>query len=124
MKSKVYFAAAKDANDIRTVNGKLKRLLEKSRVLDFIQKEYRVAIKIHFGEEGNTGFVKPEHVRLVCAAISDKGAKAFLAETNTLYKGRRTNSREHLLIAAEHGFRKEITGAEIVIPDDSQKKTP
>ncbi len=122
MKSTVYFIAVKDTNDIRSVNEKLKRLLEKSRVLDFIRREYRVAVKIHFGEEGNTGFVRPEYVRAVCDAISDKGAKAFLAETNTLYKGRRTNSREHLLIAAEHGFRKETIGAEIVIPDDSKKE--
>ena len=122
MKSKVYFIAVKDTNDIRSVNEKLKRLLEKSRVLDFIRREYRVAVKIHFGEEGNTGFVRPEYVRAVCDAISDKGAKAFLAETNTLYKGSRTNSRDHLKIAAEHGFTKETTGAEIVIPDDSQKE--
>jgi uncharacterized Fe-S center protein len=77
---------------------------------------------MHFGEEGNTGFVKPEYVRIVCDATSEKGVKASLSETNTLYKGRRTNSQEHLAIAALHGFTKERIGVDIVIPDDSKKE--
>jgi hypothetical protein len=36
MKSKVYFIAVQDANDLQAVNVKLKKLLEESRVLDFI----------------------------------------------------------------------------------------
>jgi hypothetical protein len=121
-KSRVYFIPVSEADKTAVVAEKLKRLLAESRVLDFLLKDYRVAVKIHFGEEGNTGFVKPKYVKVVCDAVSRKGAKAFLSETNTLYKGSRTNSRDHLAIAAEHGFTKETTGAKIVIPDDSQKE--
>ena len=121
-KSKVYFIPVSEQDKSPIIAKKLRNLLSESRILDFLSRGQRVAVKIHFGEEGNTGFVKPEHVRIVCDAISDKGAKAFLSETNTLYKGRRTNSQEHLAIAAEHGFTKERMGVDIIIPDDSKKE--
>lgn len=121
-KSRVYFIPVSETDTTEVAEGKLKKLLTESRILNFLSKGQRVAVKMHFGEEGNTGFVKPEYVRIVCAAVSDKGAKAFLSETNTLYKGRRTNSKEHLAIAAEHGFSKESIGVDIIIPDDSKKE--
>lgn len=97
-------------------------MLKESKVLDFLSKDYRAALKMHFGEEGNTGFVKPEYVRVISDGVLARGAKAVLADTNTLYRGRRTNSKDHLAIAAEHGFTKEAIGIEIVIPDDSQEE--
>ncbi len=121
-KSKVYFIPVEEADKSALVVEKLKKLLSESKVLDFLSKDDKAAVKIHFGEEGNTGFVKPEYVKIICAAALGKGAKVFLADTNTLYKGRRTNSKDHLIIAAEHGFTKNNTGAEIVIPDDTSKE--
>lgn len=121
-KSRVYFIPVREEEKTAGVAEKLKRLIVESMVLDFLLRDFRAAIKIHFGEEGNTGFVKPEYVKVICEAVSHKGAKGFLAETNTLYKGRRTNSRDHLEIAAEHGFTKETIGADIIIPDDTKKE--
>lgn len=122
MKSKVYFIPAKETDSLEVISARLKTLIDKSGVLDFIRPEYKTAVKIHFGEEGNTGFVKSEYVRLVCQGILKRGAKASLSDTNTLYRGRRTNSKDHLRIAAEHGFTKEAVGVDIVIPDDSKKE--
>jgi hypothetical protein len=122
MKSKVYFVPIDNADDSRIISRKLQRLLEESRLLDFIRKDYRVALKMHFGEEGNTGFVKPEYVRIVCDGIFVKGATALIADSNTLYRGRRTNSSDHLAIAREHGFTPESTGAEVIVPDDNKKE--
>ncbi|MFH0826585.1 MAG: DUF362 domain-containing protein [Candidatus Omnitrophota bacterium] len=119
MKSKVFFIPVSETDAIALIAEKLKKLLTESRILDCLSARDRVAVKIHFGEEANTGFIRPEYARVVCDAISLKGAKAFLAETNTLYKGKRTNSKEHLALAASHGFTQEAVGAEIVIPDDS-----
>ena len=64
MKSKVYFIEVKDASDIWTVNNRLNKLLQESKVLDFIRKDSNIAIKLHFGEAGNGNFVRPEHVRV------------------------------------------------------------
>jgi len=122
MKSKVYFISVKNSDNLQVVNAKLKLLLDKSKVLAFIRKESRVAIKLHFGEEGNTGFVRPEHLRVICDEISANGGSALLSDANTLYRGRRLNSKDHLKIAYEHGFTKEITGADVVIPDDTNKE--
>ncbi|MFH0913385.1 MAG: DUF362 domain-containing protein, partial [Candidatus Omnitrophota bacterium] len=70
----------------------------------------------------NTGFVKPQYLRVICDGILAKGARVFLCDTNTLYRGQRTNSKDHLAIAALHGFTKEATGVEVIIPDDSQSE--
>ncbi|MCX5686728.1 MAG: DUF362 domain-containing protein [Candidatus Omnitrophica bacterium] len=121
MKSKVYFIPVKDSENNLSACVELKRLLEKSRVLDVVGKENKVAVKIHFGEKGNTGFVRPEFARLVCDSITAKGAIPYLTDTNTLYRGRRTNSKDHIEMAREHGFTKDSTGARIIIPDDSKK---
>ncbi|MFH1888821.1 MAG: DUF362 domain-containing protein [Candidatus Omnitrophota bacterium] len=122
MKSKVYFVAAKDANDIDSVNESLKRLIEDSKVLDFIRKGQKAAVKLHFGEEGNIGFVRPTHLRVICNEIISRGAVAFLSDANTLYRGRRLNSKDHLALAREHGFTKEAVGVDTVIPDDNKKE--
>ena len=122
MKSKVYLARLENFAPAQAVADKLKHLLKESCVLDFIQPNFKVAVKMHFGEEGNTGFVKPEYLRVVSNAISLKGATASIADTNTLYRGRRTNSVEHLALAAEHGFTRETMSAEVVVPDDSNKE--
>ena len=121
MKSPVYFIAVKDADDIRDVNGKLEVLIRESRVLDVLRKEYTVGVKAHFGEKGNTGFVRPAHVGLICREVAGRSASAFLSDANTLYRGQRLNSADHLAIAREHGFTKETVGIDIVIPDDSKE---
>lgn len=122
MKSKVFFVRVSEAEGIQGIVKKAAALRDESRVLDCISQTDSVAVKIHFGEEGNTGHVKPECARVICDGISAKGAKAFLSDTNTLYRGKRTNSRDHLAIARAHGFTREALGIDIVIPDDSIKE--
>lgn len=122
MKSKVYFAAVNNSDSASLINQKLADLIQKSNILDFIRPQNKVAVKMHFGEEGNTGFVKPRYLRAICDGISSKRAIPFISDTNTLYKGRRTNSKDHLELAREHGFTKESTGAKIVIPDETRKE--
>lgn len=76
-----------------------------------------VAVKMHFGEKGNTGFVKPEYVRSILEEIKRGGGKPFLTDTNTLYRGQRSNSVDHLEQAYEHGFTPENVGAPVIIAD-------
>ena len=80
-----------------------------------------MALKVHFGEAGNTGFVQPQHMRVISDALKAKGAQAFLTDANTLYRGRRLNAQDHLALAYEHGFTNEVTGMNVVIPDDTNK---
>jgi uncharacterized Fe-S center protein len=101
---------------------KIKSLIIESKVLDFIRTGYNVAVKAHFGEKGNTGFINPAYAGVICRQILDKGATAFLSDANTLYRGERLNSKDHLKLAFEHGFTKEVTGVDVIIPDDTKKE--
>ncbi len=119
IKSKVYFAAVKETDPVEVVKKKLAKLLEASKVLDCVRAGDEVAVKMHFGEKGNTGYVKPEYVKVICDDISGRKAAPLLTDTNTLYHGMRAITEEHLAIARDHGFSKERAGAEVVIPDDN-----
>lgn len=122
MKSKVYFISVDNSDSPQDIRQKFRRLLKECRLLDFIRKNDKVALKMHFGEEGNTGYVKPEYVRVACENIIERQAACFLTDTNTLYRGQRTNVGDHLKIAHEHGFSKENCLASVVIADDTKKE--
>jgi hypothetical protein len=70
------------------------------------------AIKTHFGEKGNLGYVRPALVRPVAARIKELGAKPFLTDANTIYVGQRAESVSHMEVARSHGF----TGEEVLCP--------
>ncbi|MFA5177290.1 MAG: DUF362 domain-containing protein [Candidatus Omnitrophota bacterium] len=120
MKSRVYFTRVSEADSIAVVQDKLLRLLDGSNLFASIQPSDSVAVKMHFGEEGNTGFVRPEYLKVICAKIKEKAALPFLSDTNTLYKGSRTNSQDHLKLAYKHGFTPAKVGAQVIIPDERE----
>jgi len=122
-KTQVFFIPVKDTDAVPAVQGQLRRLLEASRILSFVQPSARVILKIHFGEEKNTGFVKPEYARVVSEQIIQAGGLPVLSDTNTLYRGMRTNSSDHLKIAARHGFVTETTRAEVFIPENAAENS-
>lgn len=74
-------------------------------------------IKLHFGEEGNTGYIKAPLVRTIVERCMTAGAKPFLSDTNTLYVRQRHNAIDHLALAAKHGFTLENTGCPVIIAD-------
>ena len=76
-----------------------------------------IAIKIHFGEMGGDAFINPIFVRPVVDLIKEAGGRPFLTDTNTLYKGSRHNSVDHLETAILHGFDYSVVGAPIIIAD-------
>jgi len=76
-----------------------------------------VAIKLHFGEEGNTGFVHPIFVRKVVSRVKKAGGSPFLTDANTLYSGQRGNAVDHLTCAVQHGFSYATVEAPVIIAD-------
>jgi len=82
-----------------------------------IDQDHLTAIKMHFGEKGNTSFIDPAYVKRVVTWVKKKGILPFLTDTNTLYKGSRSTTPSHLATASEHGFNFESIGAPIVIAD-------
>ncbi|MCQ9207944.1 MAG: DUF362 domain-containing protein, partial [Omnitrophica bacterium] len=120
--SKVYFISVDQADSRQLISLKLTRLLKESRLFNCLDKGDRVAIKVHFGDEGNTGFVRPQYIRVIRDVIVKKQASCFVADTNTLYRGRRMNSEDHLELAYQHKFTPDVVGAEVLIPDDTKEE--
>jgi uncharacterized Fe-S center protein len=112
MQSKV-FALRKSKSDL---------VKEIHRLYDAVAKEIvqsgeSVAVKLHFGEPGNTAYLKPQYVKPIVDLIKKQGALPFLTDANTLYKGGRSDSKTHLESAHKHGYSKETMGADVIIAD-------
>ena len=89
----------------------------KAGLKEKIKPKELVAIKLHFGEMGNSAFIRPIFVREIVSEIKKLGAKPFLTDANTLYVGSRSNSVDHLETAIKNGFSYATVGAPIVICD-------
>ncbi|MBU1185337.1 MAG: DUF362 domain-containing protein [Acidobacteria bacterium] len=84
---------------------------------NLIEKGDLTAVKIHFGEQGTTGYIKPAWLTAVVDDLKKRKVRAFWTDTNTLYVGRRSNAVEHLQLAQGHGFSLERTRLPVLIAD-------
>lgn len=82
-----------------------------------IEEDDLVALKMHFGEGDKPQVVPPPLVKTVIEKVSDLGGRPFVTDSNTIYRGRRSNAVEHLQLAYEHGYTPEYLGAPLVIGD-------
>jgi len=117
MSSKVYFYNIRTRNDRGNKANKVASLFDQAQFGHILRKDDLTAVKLHFGERGNDGYINPVFVRQVVERIKARGAKPFLTDTNTLYSGSRQNSVDHLITALEHGFDYTVTGAPLIISD-------
>lgn len=117
MPSKVYFAPLKDKEPLESIAAIAARLFDKAGFSSLISPSSLVAIKQHFGEGGNNTHLSPIITRAIVDKVKSLDAKPFVTDSNTLYKGRRTNAVEHLILASEHGFTSENLGAPVIIAD-------
>ena len=115
MASPVFFSDLKVGS--RPLLDKIDRLLDRADLKGKIREKDLVAIKVHFGEKGNTAFVRPIFLRRVVDRVKKYQAKPFLTDTNTLYTGSRSEAISHLLTAYENGFLYPVVGAPLLIAD-------
>ena len=114
--SKVYFT------DMRTKPGrnlldKLLILIKKAGIEKIDFKDKFTAIKIHFGEPGNLSYIRANYAAKIVQFLLDKQAKPFLTDSNTLYKGRRSNAIDHIGSAYENGFNPIAVPCPVIIAD-------
>lgn len=114
---KVYLARFKASSEKENMLNKISRLCDLLKLGDKIDKGDMVALKVHFGELGNTTFLRPVYVRSVVDKIKEYGGKPFLTDANTLYHGMRANAVDHLNCAIRNGFVPEVVGCPIIIAD-------
>ena len=113
----VFFIEASLEEGSETLARKVERLYTALDLDPFIRRDTFVALKIHFGEQGNTGYIRPAWLSLICEHLRRKTRRAFFTDTNTLYLGNRSNACEHLALAREHGFSASATGIPVWISD-------
>lgn len=117
MKSPVYFSSLRAFSDHDSTTEKVQRLFDHAGFAGLIAPQDKTAIKLHFGEKGNDGFISPVYVRQVVEKVKACGGLPFLTDTNTLYPGSRSNAVEHIGIAILHGFDYAVAGAPVIIAD-------
>lgn len=116
MSAKVYFSGMKCGINQSPLN-KIKKLINKCGAASIYKKNDLTAIKLHFGEYGNTAFIRPVYIRPIIETLNKLEAKVFLTDTNTLYVGMRTNSVDHLHNATLNGFGYSTLQTPIIIAD-------
>ncbi|MBE0428823.1 MAG: DUF362 domain-containing protein [Thermoleophilia bacterium] len=112
--SKVFFIDSRADSRERNIS-KYRQLISRLGLKSIISEGDLVAVKVSFGERGNLTYLRPQYVRPVVDEIIRLGGRPFLTDSNTLYAGGRTNSRDHAITAMENGFGYAVTGAPVVI---------
>jgi uncharacterized Fe-S center protein len=116
MKSPVFFSDLR-IDPGKTLLHKLDLLLERGDLKGKVREKDLVAIKLHFGEQGNTAYVRPIFLRSVVDHVRRLRGKPFLTDTNTLYIGSRSEAVSHLATAYRNGFVYSAVDAPVVIAD-------
>jgi len=115
--SVVYFAPLRRDPPPADLECTLQELCERAGIREVVAAKDYVAVKLHFGEEGNGTHLPPIMVRPIVAAIKECGGVPFLTDTCVLYRSPRNNGVTHLALAHAHGFTQEATGAPVVMAD-------
>lgn len=114
--SKVYYTSLKTSPGNNLLQ-KLDRLISAAGLKEFNLAKKFVAVKIHFGEPGNLSFIRPNYTVPVIRKVKENGGIPFLTDSNTLYKGLRSDAVNHLESAFSNGFNPMVTQCQVIIAD-------
>ena len=115
--SKVYFLKTENNASDELLAEKLKTLIAKEGLFNFIEEKDMVAVKTHFGESDKSGYPRPVILKGIGELARGRGALPFMTETSTLYKGNRDNAVIHTEHALRQGFGFDNTGMSIIMAD-------
>ena len=122
MSSDVYFINLR-ATMKENLFKKLGNLLEAADLSGVVNKRDLVALKLHFGEKGNTAFIRPVFLQKIVKSIRDAGGIPFLTDANTLYAGTRSDAPSHLATAIQNGLAYPVVNAPLIIADGLRGKS-
>ncbi len=122
MESLVYFVDL-SASFKENLVTKLGRLIEAAGLPEVVAERDLAAVKLHFGELGNTAYIRPVFLRKIVEQVKALKAIPFLTDANTLYAGSRSDAPTHLETAIHNGFAYSVVGAPLVIADGLRGKT-
>ncbi len=122
MKSNVFFIDLR-ATIKESFISKIGRLIETAGLSETVGENDLTAVKLHFGELGNTAFIRPVFLGKIIESIKKIKGSPFLTDANTLYAGTRSDSPSHLKTAIKNGFAFSVTGAPVIIADGLRGKS-
>ncbi|MFH0924178.1 MAG: DUF362 domain-containing protein [bacterium] len=128
MKSKVYFIDMRTRYNLNIFQ-KLDKLLNASpEFKGLINKKDLVAIKTHFGEQGNLSHIHPKYIQFMVNKIREYQGHPFITDASSVYAGTRSDAISHLNTAISNGFAYATIGAPLIIADglkgNSEVKIP
>jgi len=116
-KSRVFFVPAEGTEPAEDIARKAGKAYLATGFNEKLEPEDFTALKIHFGEKQNTGYIRPPWLALILYEIQKRTKRAFLTDSNTLYVGHRSNSVDHIRLAWDHGFTPDVVGLPVIIAD-------
>ncbi len=123
MTADVYFMDL-EATSKENLPQKLSRLIKKAGIETILNENDLTAVKLHFGEQGNTAYIRPVFIRKIIQTIKEYKANPFLTDANTLYVGTRSDSVFHIHTAIENGFSySSMDATPIIIADGLRGKS-
>lgn len=113
MVSKVFFSevSASDSDDV--INSVVEKLLVHFSKSQNFKFDKNMFLKVSFGEEGNKTFIQSKWMLGAIDFLKKNNVESAFIETNVLYRGKRTNRKDHIALAKKHGF----TQLPIIIAD-------
>jgi uncharacterized Fe-S center protein len=121
-KPKVFYSDEQARPDYNMLD-KLEHIFNELRLNEDIKPGEKVMVKTHFGQWGNTRYLRPAYARKIVNLVKAAGGVPFLAETCGLgygeggaYGGRST-APEYLAMAALNGFTEASVGAPLLMAD-------
>ena len=104
MTANVYFAPVSPGMNIRRIQTISKQLLETVVERESICLQPKVPLKVHFGEQKNVTFIRPENYLGILDFLRQRGIDSCYMETCVLYGGQRYKKELHEQTALAHGF--------------------
>jgi len=123
-KSKIWFTSDKIKpgfnSVLESIEFKAARLFDEAGFADIIDPGDRVAVKIHIGDWGNTGHLRPELVRSIVDKVKEAGGIPFVTDTVIMqyytFSGR-GNALQLMTTAYRHGHTPDAYGCPFIIAD-------
>lgn len=117
-KNNIYLKKITDWSSPESINEALVSVWRRmTEGMDFAGKDDFLGIKLTFGEEGTSGYIKSEWLSGLIKSLKEKTENVFIVETNTLYREKRSNAVGHLHVAFMHGYDIRGLGIPIIIAD-------
>jgi len=113
---KVYFKKVDSHTSVADIQLITRQLLETIVKEEGVELERTVPLKVHFGEKGNTTFIRSENYEGIIGYLKEKEIETSYMETSVLYGGQRHRRDLHVKTALDHGFDQ----VPIVITDGEQ----